>query len=50
MKDPFEVLKQKQQELIRIRKEVEALRMVARLLQDEATEKTAELGQVVEIS
>jgi len=32
MKNPFEVLRAKEQELIRIRKEMDALRIAARLL------------------
>lgn len=32
MKNPYEVLRMKEQELIKIRKEMEALRMAARLL------------------
>ncbi len=32
MKNPYEVLRLKEQELLRIRKEIEALRMAARLL------------------
>jgi len=32
MKNPYEVLRMKEQELIRIRKEMEALRVAARLL------------------
>ena len=32
MKNPYEVLRAKEQELIRVRKEMEALRIAARLL------------------
>lgn len=32
MKNPYDVLKMKEQELIRLRKEMEALRIAARLL------------------
>jgi len=32
MKNPYEVLKSKEQEMVRVKKEVEALRVAARLL------------------
>jgi len=32
MKNPYEVLRTKEQELLRVRKEIEALRIAARLL------------------
>jgi len=32
MKNPYEVLRAKEQELLRVRKEIEALRIAARLL------------------
>ncbi len=32
MKNPYDVLRSKEQELVRIRKEIEALRIAARLL------------------
>jgi hypothetical protein len=32
MKNPYEVLRMKEQELLRVRKEMEALRLAARLL------------------
>jgi hypothetical protein len=32
MKNPYDVLRMKEQELLRVRKEMEALRIVARLL------------------
>jgi hypothetical protein len=35
MKNPMEVLRAKEQEIIRIRKEVEALQIVARLLSED---------------
>lgn len=35
MKNPYEVLRMKEQELIKIRKEMEALRLAARLLDAE---------------
>ena len=42
MKDPFEVLRFKEQELLRIRKEVDALRIVAQLLGEESNGKKIE--------
>lgn len=36
MKDPFEVLRFKEQELVRVKKEVDALRIVAQLLGEDA--------------
>jgi hypothetical protein len=36
MKDPFEVLRRKEQELAQVKKEVEALRTVAQMLGEEA--------------
>ncbi len=49
MKDPFEVLRAKEQELIRVRKEVDALRIVVKMLGDEEgqADGKAELRQVV---
>jgi hypothetical protein len=35
MKNPFEVLRSKEQELLRVRKEVDALRLAVRLLEAE---------------
>jgi hypothetical protein len=35
MKNPYEVLRMKEQELIRVKKEVEALRIVVKMLGDE---------------
>jgi hypothetical protein len=51
MKDPFEVLQMKEQELLRIRKEVDALRLTVRLLGEErpAPEPKIDLRQVVEM-
>ena len=34
MKNPMEVLRSKEQELVQVRKEVDALRVAARLLED----------------
>ncbi len=45
MKDPYEVLKAKEQEMIRIRKEMEALRLAARLLGAEDPVGVIEEGQ-----
>lgn len=42
MKDPFEVLRFKEQELVRVKKEVDALRMVAQLLGEESSVKKIE--------
>lgn len=39
MKDPFEVLRKKEQELQQVRKEVDALRIVAQLLGEESGRK-----------
>lgn len=43
MKNPYEVIKMKEQELIKIRKEMEALRLAARLLG--AEDPSAATGQ-----
>jgi len=43
MKNPYEVLRAKEQEMIRIRKEIDALRIAARLL--EAEDKAAANGE-----
>ena len=51
MKNPFEVLRLKEQELLRVKKEVEALRTVARLLGDEppSTEEEREMRGIAEM-
>jgi hypothetical protein len=54
MKNPYEVLRIKEQELLRVRKEIEALRVAARLLgaEDPATTKgegQPQLPRVVEM-
>ena len=55
MKNPYEVLRSKEQELIRIRKEMDALRVAARLLgaEDKALAKVEpqphQLTRVVEM-
>jgi hypothetical protein len=43
MKNPYEVLRMKEQELIRVKKEMEALRVAARLL--DAEDPEAENGE-----
>jgi len=50
MKDPLEVLRAKEQELIRVQTEIDALRVVAKLLADDESSNggvKAELRQVV---
>jgi hypothetical protein len=37
MKDPYEVLRQKEADLVRVRHEIESLQVVASLLSDEVT-------------
>jgi hypothetical protein len=54
MKNPYDVLRMKEQELMRVRKEMEALRVVARLLGAEDTgaakgESQPQLPRVVEM-
>jgi hypothetical protein len=54
MKNPYDVIRQKEQELIRVRKEMEALRIAARLLEAEDPalahgEAPPKLRQVVEM-
>jgi hypothetical protein len=53
MKNPYDVLRTKEQELVRVRKEMEALKIAARLLgaDDPATdgENPPKLRQVVEM-
>ena len=53
MKNPYDVLRTKEQELARVRKEIEALRIAARLLgaEDQAGDGDPEqkLRQVVEM-
>lgn len=43
MKDPFEVLRFKEQELARVKKEVDALRIVAQLLGEETNGRKIEV-------
>ena len=50
MKNPFEVLRAKEQEIIRLQTEIDALRVVAKLLADDDSSNGAariELRQVV---
>lgn len=53
MKNPYDVLRAKEQDLLRVRKEMEALRIAARLLgaEDPAQEEERQqkLSQVVEM-
>jgi len=52
MKNPYDVLRMKEQELIRVRKEMDALRVAARLLDAEDTAKAQgkpKLSRVVEM-
>jgi hypothetical protein len=53
MKNPYDVLRTKEQELVRVRKEIEALRIAARLLGAEEPTENADnqqkLRQVVEM-
>jgi hypothetical protein len=37
MRDPLEVLRMKEQEIVRVKQEIEALRITARLLGDETS-------------
>ena len=48
MKNPYDVLRMKEQELLRVRKEIEALRIAARLLgaEDSAATKGEGLPQL----
>ena len=45
MKDPFEVLRTKEQELMRVKEEVDALRIVAQLLGEETNSKRSDLRE-----
>ena len=52
MKNPVEVLKMKEQELLKVRTEIDALRIAARLLSDDtvaSTEPKVDLRQVIEM-
>ena len=45
MKNPYEVMRTKEQELLRLRKEMEALRIAARLLEAEDPAKSNDRAQ-----
>jgi hypothetical protein len=50
MKDPFEVLRMKEQNILRVKQEIEALRITAELLEEEppsAGDRTIELRKIV---
>ncbi len=51
MKNPFEVLKSKEQEMVKVKKEVDALRVTIRLIGDEnpAAEAKVDLRSVIEM-
>ncbi len=51
MKDPIEVLRRKEAELQRLQEEVEALRMVGRLLKGQSlgTEKQQDRGKIIQM-
>jgi hypothetical protein len=52
MKNPIEVLRMKEQELLKVRTEIDALRIAARLLNDDTSispEPKVDLRQVIEM-
>ncbi|HEY1799341.1 MAG TPA: hypothetical protein VGG46_00285 [Terriglobales bacterium] len=52
MKNPMEVLRMKEQELLKVRTEIDALRIAARLLSDDTaafSEPKQEMRQVIEM-
>jgi hypothetical protein len=52
MKNPFEVLKNKEQEMVKVRKEIDALRVAIRLIGDEVpppAESKVDLRSVIEM-
>jgi len=52
MKNPFEVLKNKEQEMVKVRKEIDALRVTIRLIGDEVQppgESKVDLRSVIEM-
>jgi len=51
MKDAYEVLERKEQEMLRVKKEVEALRVVAKLLGEEASggDQKVDLKRVIDM-
>jgi hypothetical protein len=53
MKDPYDVLREKEQEIARVRKEVDALRIVAKLLAEDSSpmkDDKVDLRKVVDMS
>ena len=50
MKNIFDVLRSKEQEILRIRKEVEALRVAARLLTEDSIPGNGKTPQLLEMS
>jgi len=49
MKDPAEVLRMKQKQIDQLKKEIEALRTVAGILQDEREPSPKKLGKLVQL-
>jgi len=49
MKNIYDVLRSKEQELVRVRKEIDALRIAARLLSDETTPAANGKSQLLEM-
>ena len=50
MKDPYELLQKKEQELIRVKKEVDALHVVAKLLDEiPASDEKVDLKRVIDM-
>ncbi len=51
MKDPKEVLRAKEQEILKVKKQIEALRITAELLSDQTptTHEKVDLRQVIEM-
>ena len=49
MKNIYDVLRNKEQELVRVRKEIDALRVAARLLSDDAPAANGRASQLLEM-
>jgi len=49
MKNPLEVLRMKEEEIQRVKKEIEALQITARLLSDSEAEKKPEYRQLLQM-
>jgi hypothetical protein len=52
MKNPYELLQSKEQEIVRLKKEIEALQITARLLSDDAPSgngQKQDLRQIIEM-